>query len=43
MAKKEAISYTVEREFLAKFPVEELIIRIVKSHLKNAVRKGGNT
>lgn len=43
MAKKEAISYTVEREFLAKFSVEELIIRIVKSHLKNAVQKGGNT
>ena len=43
MVKKEAISYTVEREFLAKFSVEELIIRIVKSHLKNAVQKGENT
>lgn len=33
MAKKEPEHYTVEREFLGKFTVEELIIRIIKSHL----------
>lgn len=40
MEKKGAIQYTVEREFLAKFSVEELLIRIVKSHLKETVQKG---
>lgn len=34
MAKKEPVTYTVEREFLAKISVEELLVRIVKSHLK---------
>lgn len=40
MGKKEPIQYTVEREFLSKFSIEELLIRIVKSHLKEAVQKG---
>lgn len=40
MEKKEPIQYTVEREFLSKFSIEELLIRIVKSHLKEAVQKG---
>lgn len=33
MEKKESIQYTVERKFLSKFSVEELLIRIIKSHL----------
>ncbi|WP_461809993.1 hypothetical protein [Faecalimonas sp.] len=33
MDKKEEIKYTVEREFLSKFSKEELLVRIVKSHL----------
>lgn len=40
MGKKEPIQYTVEREFLSKFSIEELLIRIVKSHLKETVQKG---
>lgn len=40
MAKKEPAQYTVEREFLGKFSVEELLIRIVKSHLKKATSRG---
>lgn len=40
MAKKESAQYTVEREFLGKFSVEELLVRIVKSHLKKAVSRG---
>lgn len=31
----EAICYTVEREFLAKFSAKELIERIIKIHLQN--------
>lgn len=42
MAEKEAVSYTVEREFLAKFSVEELIARIVKSHMNSTAQKDGN-
>ncbi len=38
MEKKEVIQYAVEREFLSKFSVEELIIRIIRSHL--AEQKG---
>jgi len=40
MGKKEPIRYTVEREFLSKFSVEELLIRIIKSHLEIEERKG---
>lgn len=40
MEKKEPIQYTVEREFLSKFSVEELLIRIIKSHLNKRVQKG---
>lgn len=39
MQKKEPVQYTVEREFLAKFSVEELLVRIVKSHLKEKAQK----
>ena len=39
MAKKEPAQYIVEREFLCKFSVEELLIRIVKSHIKNAYQE----
>lgn len=40
MEKKEPIQYTVEREFLSKISVEELLIRIVKSHLKETAQNG---
>ena len=40
MVKKEPTQYIVEREFLGKFSVEELLIRIVKSHLKKAISRG---
>ncbi len=33
MKKKETIHYTVEREFLSKISVEEMLIRIIKAHL----------
>lgn len=33
MKKKESVSYTIEREFLSKITVEELLVRIIKSHL----------
>lgn len=39
MKKKETIQYTIEREFLSKFSVEELLIRIIKSHLKIKEKK----
>lgn len=34
MKKETIILYTIEREFLGKFSVEELLVRIVKSHLE---------
>lgn len=37
MKKEESISYTIEREFLSKITIEELLIRIIKSHLKEKV------
>ncbi|MDD3279137.1 MAG: hypothetical protein PHG16_09715 [Lachnospiraceae bacterium] len=40
MEKKEPIQYTVEREFLSKFSVEDLLIRIVKSHVKKGAENG---
>ncbi|GAA6285974.1 hypothetical protein F190043G2_26450 [Blautia caecimuris] len=40
MEKKEPIQYTVEREFLSKFSVEELLIRIIKAHLNEKVQNG---
>lgn len=40
MKKKEPVEYTVEREFLSKFSVEELLIRIIKSHLNQDIKKG---
>ncbi|MFR2640272.1 MAG: hypothetical protein ACLTAD_10550 [Coprococcus phoceensis] len=39
MAKKEPAQYIVEREFLGKFSVEELLVRIVKSHVKKRTIK----
>lgn len=33
MKEKEKTHYTVEREFLNKFSAQELLIRIIKSHL----------
>lgn len=40
MKRKEPVQYTVEREFLSKFSVEELLIRIIKAHLNQNVEKG---
>lgn len=40
MEKKEPIQYMVEREFLGKVTVEELLIRIIKTHLNTEVQKG---
>lgn len=34
MKKKEREPFTVEREFLGKVSIQELIARIIKSHLK---------
>ena len=42
MAKKESAQYIVEREFLGKFSVEELLVRIVKSHVKKGISRGQN-
>ena len=39
LTKKENTQYTVERVFLSKFSIEELLVRIVKSHVKQ-LRKG---
>lgn len=33
MQKKENIQYIVEREFLSKLSIEELLVRIIKSHM----------
>ena len=41
MTKKKPAQYIVEREFLCKFSVEELLIRIVKSHIKKRISRGG--
>ncbi|MBS4979996.1 MAG: hypothetical protein KHZ72_01280 [Lachnospiraceae bacterium] len=40
MGKKEHEKYMVEREYLSKISVEELLVRIVKSHLKKVVESG---
>ncbi|MGN0403815.1 MAG: hypothetical protein ACI4F1_01195 [Bariatricus sp.] len=34
LRKKEPEQYTVEREFLSKLTMEELLVRIIESHLK---------
>lgn len=34
MEKKKPVQYTVEREFLDKISIEEVLIRIVKAHLE---------
>ena len=40
MKRKEPVQYTVEREYLSKFSVEELLIRIIKARLNQNVEKG---
>ena len=40
MEKKEPIRYIVEREFLSKFTAEELLIRIIKSHINKKAQNG---
>ncbi len=40
MGKKESVPYTVERHFLSKLSAEELLIRIIKSHLNEKNKKG---
>ena len=39
MSGKDSIRYIVEREFLSKLSTEELIARIVKKHIENAVKE----
>lgn len=39
MKEKKSVQYTVEREYLAKFSVEELLIRIMKAHLGQDIAK----
>jgi len=39
LKEKKSVQYTVEREYLAKFSVEELLIRIVKAHLNQDIAK----
>lgn len=39
MKEKKPVQYTVEREYLAKFSVEELLVRIVKAHLNQDIAK----
>lgn len=34
MKKEEPIQYTIEREFLSKISIDELLVRIIQSHLK---------
>ena len=40
MKKAEREQFTVEREFLSKISVQELIARIIKSHLKATEKEG---
>lgn len=40
--KQDAISYTIEREFLSKITVKELVSRIIKSHMDNHTESEGN-
>lgn len=35
MEKKEPMQYTVERQFLSKLSIEELVVRIIKSHINS--------
>ena len=39
MKEKKTVQYTVEREYLEKFSVEELLISIVKAHLNQDIAK----
>lgn len=39
LKEKKSVRYTVEREYLAKISVEELLIRIVKAHLDQEIAK----
>lgn|GEM_PF-2543198 len=39
LEKKKQIEYTIEREFLSKFSVEELLIRIIKTHVNHQVQQ----
>jgi len=40
LKKKEPVQYTVEREFLSKFSAEELLVRIIKSHINISMQEG---
>lgn len=37
--RRETICYTIEREFLAKITVAELVNRIIQTHLKKQIGK----
>jgi len=43
LQKESTIHYTIEREFLSKITVQELLIRIIKSHIKKESVKGSKT
>lgn len=38
LPKTESVSYTVEREFLSKISAEELLLRLIESHIQNDYR-----
>ncbi|WP_305139890.1 hypothetical protein [Thomasclavelia cocleata] len=42
MQKKENTQYIVEREFLSKLSIEELLIRIIRSHINIETSKKGD-
>lgn len=35
LGEKKSVQYIIEREFLSKFSIEELLIRIIKFHIDN--------
>jgi hypothetical protein len=41
MARKEGTVYTVEREFLEKYSIEEMLIHIIKAHVREENAKKG--
>lgn len=41
MEKKKQTEYAIEREFLSKFSVRELLIRIIRTHVNQQVQERG--
>jgi len=42
LKKQESVTYKVERSFLSKFSVEELLSRIIKAHLDQNIVKNNS-